>query len=145
MQNERIIKMDRELNFDEFTVWNNPFISEQETDEHTDGENINNSWDRLIDSSEEEESEKIVYYTYTYKGKQFSCYEAFESGMDWNCDYPLPRKAKVHSWQYQKKELQSDDPKRYQNKRLIGRKIKSWPNETMHHFRKGYGYPKPTA
>ena len=62
---------------------------------------------------EKGDQEIIVYYSFPYKGARITCYEVCNYNGEWKFDYPLPRKAKIHSWQYLETWMNSDSAKRY--------------------------------
>lgn len=74
------------------------------------------SWNQAAVLPEKEDHEIIVYYSCLYKGVRVTCYEVCNYDGDWNFDYPLPRKAKIHTWKYLDTWMNSDSARRYKRK-----------------------------
>lgn len=85
--------------------------------ENTDMSSFNESCNQMASVlPKKEDQEIIVYYSYPYKGKRINCYEVCSYNGDWNFEYPLPRKAKIHTWKTLDKWMNSYSTKRYKRK-----------------------------
>lgn len=85
--------------------------------ENTDMSSFNESCNQMASVlPKKEDQEIIVYYSYPYKGKRINCYEVCNYNENWNFNYQLPRKAKIHTWKTLDKWMNSYSTKRYKRK-----------------------------
>ena len=81
--------------------------------------------------------EIVAYYSFPYKGARVSCYDVCTYNGSWKFKYPLPKNARVHSWQYLDIWMQSESALRLKSKALKKDSIKgSFSKDAQYQIRK---------